>query len=66
VTTKYSERPAVRIAMGWRTFYVYNAAGELLGKAGGFHEEGARREVAMIYGVDHEDLKAEVREREAA
>lgn len=59
----YRELPAVRITNGWRTFYVYDAEGKLLGKHEGFHEEGARREIARHFTLDHEALKAETRKR---
>lgn len=51
--------PMPRIIHGWRTWYVYDAAGVLRGTHGGFHEEAARREVAANLQVDPESLTAE-------
>lgn len=66
MTNAYRERPTVRIAQGWREFYVYDAIGNLVARRGAFHEEGARREVARAFDLSHEDLSAELRERDQA
>jgi hypothetical protein len=60
----YRELPAVRVTNGWRVYFVYDAEGVLRGRAGAFHEEGARREVATLNGLNYEFLKAETRARE--
>ena len=65
MSTAYRNLPAVRITNGWRTFYVYDAAGVFLGTHEGFHEEAARREIGRNQQLDFEALKAETRKRAA-